>query len=424
MKVDDSTMFSLLSETAEKTGQTLKRTDSKAIAAVQFCLQWNSAVARHTDCIVFRKLNFWRDILPSDLEADLLDKEIGYRTQHAYKPGELLTNYNSSDYRVAAPKIFNGNYRKCYVAPRKGRFYPRGFIAGYEGIYTGDIRPFRIVELDSKQLKIDLNHPLAGRELLLSAQILDVWESVEEHGGACQDVAEMSTLNGPGMQTRFADLPTDFWSDLPFVRTDPSPDPIFYESPRMVQHLDAVALQQIEALYGRLLPKKARILDLMASWSSHLPEHLQAEKIVGLGMNESELAANEQLDDHLVQDLNNQQRLPYENDQFDAVICTASVEYLTKPLAVFAEVRRILKPRGRFILTFSNRWFPTKAIKVWQDIHEFERMGLVLEYFIQDGGFTELETWSLRGLERPADDKYAKQTRESDPVYAVWGVKE
>jgi hypothetical protein len=83
----------------------------------------------------------------------------------------------------------------------------------------------------------------------------------------------------------------------------------------------------------------------------------------------------------------------------------------------------VLKPGGRFILTFSNRWFPPKVVRVWEGVHEFERMGLVLEYFHHAGGFTRLETWSLRGLPRPLDDKYAGQMAHSDPIYAVWGEK-
>ncbi len=98
-----------------------------------------------------------------------------------------------------------------------------------------------------------------------------------------------------------------------------------------------------------------------------------------------------------------------QNNRFDAVVCTVSVEYLIKPVEVFAEVKRILKPGGRFIVTFSNRWFPPKVVRVWEGIHEFERMGLVLEYFLLAGGFSNLETWSLRGLPRPLDDKYAGQ---------------
>ena len=84
---------------------------------------------------------------------------------------------------------------------------------------------------------------------------------------------------------------------------------------------------------------------------------------------------------------------------------------------------RVLRPDGYFIVTFSNRWFPTKAIKIWQELHEFERMGLVLEYFLRSGGFKDLQTYSMRGLPRPHDDKYFPELLYSDPVYAVWGKK-
>ena len=125
----------------------------------------------------------------------------------------------------------------------------------------------------------------------------------------------------------------------------------------------------------------------------------------------------------MVQDLNLNSRLPFDSNRFDAVVCTVSVEYLVDPLAVFAELARILLPDGYFILTFSNRWFPTKAIKIWKELHEFERMGLVLEYFIRSGDFKNLQTYSLRGLPRPNDDKYFPDLWCSDPIYAVWGQK-
>ncbi|MEJ2099836.1 MAG: methyltransferase domain-containing protein, partial [Desulfobacterales bacterium] len=131
-----------------------------------------------------------------------------------------------------------------------------------------------------------------------------------------------------------------------------------------------------------------------------------------------------QLSDFVVYDLNADTTLPFESNTFDAVVNTASVEYLTDPLAVFREVSRILKPEGHFIITFSNRWFPTKAIRIWQELHEFERMGLVLEYFLRAGGFTDLQTHSIRGLPRPHADKYFPDLLFSDPVYAVWGRRQ
>jgi SAM-dependent methyltransferase len=420
--VNDTLLPGALSEDTDQKDAKLARTHSHAMAAMHFCLQWQSEVARHSDCLVMRKLNFWRDILPPELETSLLDQPVGHQTRHTFASGQLLPGYDKGFFATAAEQIFNRHYRQCYIEPRAGRFYPKGFIAGFKGIFSGDMTPFRIASIADGQLAVDFNHPLADRPLTLSAQILDVWEAGEEHGGACQDIAERISNNGPGMQARWRGQATDFWADLPFARADPAPDQQFYAKPRLVEHLDAVALAQIEALYARLIPANARILDLMASWSSHLPETLQAH-IAGLGMNEAELAANPQLQSYQVQDLNQQSRLAYPDASFDAVVCTASIEYLTEPFQVFREVQRILKPSGCFIVTFSNRWFPPKAIKVWQDIHEFERIGLVLEYFLESGGFSDLETWSIRGLERPADDKYAHQTSDSDPVYAVWGRK-
>ena len=223
------------------------------------------------------------------------------------------------------------------------------------------------------------------------------------------------------MQARWRGLPADFWSDLPFARVDARPDTCFYSEPRLVDHVDRTAIAEISALYGRLIPVGSRILDLMTSWHSHLPASLAPRAVTGLGMNRAELDANPMLTERVVHDLNANARLPFPDASFDAIVCTVSVEYLISPFEVFRELVRVLMPAGLLIVTFSNRWFPPKAIQIWQGIHEFERLGLVLEYFLESGRFDDLNTWSLRGLPRPAGDKYADRLRLSDPVYAVWG---
>ncbi len=402
-------------------GEKLERTHGHAMASMSFTLGWQSEAARHTDCLVADKLNLWRDVLPPAIESDLMDKPRGHVAAGDFPPGELLPDHRQDQCLRIPSRAFNRNLRKCFVEPRAGRFYPKGFIGGVKGIFPEDLTPFRIGEVDTDSLTADLNHPLAGRALSLEARILDVWAGREEHGGACRDIAEMLARNGPGMQARWRRTASDFWSEVPFARLDPSPDGVFYQKPRMVHHLDAAALNQIAGLYRRLLPKGARILDLMTSWTSHLASDLSPAHVTGLGMNEQELDANGLLSERVVQDLNLEPCLPFPDQTFDAVVCTVSVEYLTKPVDVFNEVRRVLRPGGRFVVTFSNRWFPPKVVKVWQDVHEFERVGLVLEYFLLAGGFAGLETWSLRGLPRPSGDKYADRLAHSDPVYAVWG---
>jgi len=394
------------------------------MVALEVALTWDSASARHTDVYVAPKINLWRDLSSPILEAGLVGKPVGGTWQHHFAAGELVAPYAERDCLLIPGQRFNRRLRRgSYVEPRAGRFYPKGFIGGVRDIYPEDHTPFRVAAVEGEELRVELNHPLADRPTAVSTVILDAWETGSERGGLCHDLAAMVTDNGPGMQARWRDQPTDFWSDVPFIRMAAGPDDEFYEKPRLVDHLDRTATRQIEMLYGRLLPRGGHILDLMTSWKSHLPAALAPMRVAGLGMNLAELEANAVLAERVVQDLNLDPTLPFADASFDGAVCTVSVEYLVKPFEVFAEIARVLKPGARFVVTFSNRWFPPKVINIWQGCHEFERMGIVLEYFLRSGCFASLETFSLRGLPRPEDDKYAGQFPLSDPIYAVWGER-
>ena len=158
-------------------------------------------------------------------------------------------------------------------------------------------------------------------------------------------------------------------ADLPpraFDRADDSPDDQFYAQPRMVAHIDGGAIAGVTALYRELIPAGGEILDLMSSRYSHLPGDGAYARVAGHGMNAEELAANPQLTERFVQNLNEDQVLPLPDGAFDAATCCVSVQYLRHPREVFAEVRRTLRPGAPLIVTFSNRCFPTKAVAVWQ----------------------------------------------------------
>ncbi len=186
---------------------------------------------------------------------------------------------------------------------------------------------------------------------------------------------------------RFADLPPQA-----FECADPSPDTFFYVSPRMVAHLDARAIRAVRALYAEHLSPGMRVLDLMSSRHSHLPD--MALEVRGHGMNAAELDANPALARRFVQDLNVDPVLPLYDDAFDAVLCCVSVQYLRRPVATFREVARVLKPRGPFVVTFSNRCFPTKAIAFWRGSSPAQRARYVtlamLEVGIEDAHEREL----------------------------------
>ena len=172
-------------------------------------------------------------------------------------------------------------------------------------------------------------------------------------------------------------------------KLDDTNDLNFYDSPRLVTHVDNGFIERLSALYQQELKPKTRILDLMSSWVSHLPENIQFDRVEGHGMNAEELAKNPRLDHYFVQNLNQNPKLPLENADFDAVLITVSVQYLQYPEAVLSEIYRILKPDGVVIISFSNRMFYQKAIAAWRDGTDTDRVNLVRQYFKSVDGFSE-----------------------------------
>jgi SAM-dependent methyltransferase len=391
------------------------------LAAMEFRIAWQSREARHTEVRHAPAVNLWRDLLPAPLYAAIVGKRPGEGIELSFAPGEIVRQRQEE--RImhlptgASDPAFGPQH---IIEPRRGRFYPLGMLNRVlPGVFRENLTPFRCIGHNGG-LVADLNHPLAGHRLEVAVAVHDVMPKSDERGGSCSDWIELA-VDGPGMQARHDGLPTDFFTDSPFRRRDDSDDARFYAQPRMVQHLDRTAIAGLTALYRRHLPADARVLDLMSSWTSHLPADLMLEEVTGLGMNAAELDANARLDRRVVHDLNRDPRLPFADGTFDAAVCSLSVEYLTRPFAVFAEVARVLKSGAVFLVTFSDRWFPPKAIALWSELHPFERLGLVLEYFLETGRFDQLETYSLQGLPRPSDDRYFPERQRSDPLFAVWG---
>jgi len=195
-----------------------------------------------------------------------------------------------------------------------------------------------------------------------------------------------------------------------FRRYDERHDDEFYALPRLVVHIDELAIRTLTALLAKVLPPGGVYLDLMSSWRSHLPAELKPSRVVGLGMNAAEMADNPQLDAYIVHNLNQNPTLPLPDAEFDAVICTVSVQYMTRPVEVFRQVNRVLKPGGIFVLSFSNRCFSTKAVAAWLTMTDEQHIQLVGSYFNAAGNWTEPQA-------------KANVPKTSDPLYAVWTYK-
>ena len=162
-------------------------------------------------------------------------------------------------------------------------------------------------------------------------------------------------------------------------KIDSGSDATFYDEPRFVTHADDGFCRRLTEVYDSVLADGDRVLDAMSSWVSHLPPH-EYGRVVGHGLNDAELDANDAFDEWFVQDLNADRTLPLADGAFDAVLCALSVQDLQYPGEVFAEFGRVLAPDGVVVVSFTNRMFPTKAIRAWRTADMDERAQLVSSY--------------------------------------------
>ena len=198
-------------------------------------------------------------------------------------------------------------------------------------------------------------------------------------------------------------------------KLDASDDALFYSVPRFVTHLDDRFLDTLTQLYRDRLQPQTRILDLMSSWVSHLPKERAFAHVEGHGLNAEELERNPRLNHFFVQNLNQNPELPLPDQSFDAVLNTASVQYIQYPETVFREIHRVLKPEGIAITSFSNRMFFHKAIQAWRDGSEGDRLALVQTYVASVPGFTVEDVIEIV----PKSTALAWLSGEQDPFYAV-----
>ncbi|HEY2812643.1 MAG TPA: methyltransferase domain-containing protein [Acidimicrobiales bacterium] len=191
-----------------------------------------------------------------------------------------------------------------------------------------------------------------------------------------------------------------------FDRADRASDVDFYSWPRLVTHIDEGAIAAVGELYEEL-GLTGDVLDLMSSWVSHFRK--PPRNLTVLGMNAEELAANPDAQTTVIHDLNRDPRLPFEDATFDAAACCVSVDYLIRPVEVFADLARVVRPRGLFVCTYSNRCFPTKAIRGWLYSSDEEHGHIVSSYFRAAGGWDE-----------PVVQRRTPLAHRGDPLFAVW----
>ncbi|WP_051261855.1 hypothetical protein [Desulfovibrio inopinatus] len=402
----------------------MSRFTHNSLAEIEFVLRWQDHNDEHEEYYCARRVNAWRDIFPQAVREGLEGAVQGDVLTTTLSPLQTVPPHDPKRLAVVPTKSFQKKtIAHRLVTPRIGRFYPMGMLSSLSDVYPQTVTPFRLIAMDDNTMTVDRNHPLAPYALSLESRVVHVEEKQSDTGGVVHHWLEEICNWGPGMQASLPGIPTQFVDEQFFTRSDENADSQFYREPRMIGHVDAQASANLLRAYSTYLQPGLRVLDLMASMESHLPQGMDLE-VVGLGLNASEMQHNSRLGRSFVHDLNQDPMVPEALGMFDVSVCSLSIEYLTNPLSVLRSLHEHLNPGGWALIGFSNRWFPTKAVEGWLDLHDFERMGFVRQLLHLAGFKTAGKTMSFRNYSRTFGDPHFFETKGvSDPVFVVAAQK-
>ena len=248
--------------------------EGQGLAAMTFAVSCSDGRATHEDEVHIEKFSVWReaDCLPADIGPKIAGMHVVDGLQAALPAGEPTGTWDAGRQFSADSSGFDRHYRRgLEVEPHCGLFYPQGVFHGAHGVVREALEPARITALDSKTMRVDLNHPFARFPFQVRCKLNRVLPGSDRRGGRCTSPLD-DLVRYPGLAASLSDgSPTDFGDKANGMsRMYEREDPVFYTSPRLVQHLDARALETVNALYRRLIPAQADVLDLMASHDSHL----------------------------------------------------------------------------------------------------------------------------------------------------------
>lgn len=345
--------------------------------AIEFSILWEKDGASHKEWFLGRKINPVNDIFPRGMRDALEDKMAGDSVCFTYEPRFCIPRFMES--KVLERPLDRLRKKTRYghpIIPQIGRFYPQGHIDGLLDVYPDTLTPFRLTGLTDSHFIADCNHPLATIPITIEAKIQYLDSNPKGGFGSLTHWREKTCDWGPGMQARLNGQPTDFFHKNFFKRINAD------DNPFIPPGVDAKAMQNINGIVSDHISPDMRVLDFSLS---------AQEKPQG---------------------------------RYDAAVCNFSIEYMADPVATLQNVASRLSQGAPVMIVFSDRYDDTRVIQGWIDLHQFERMGLVLEYLRQAGLDAEAGTVSVRNDWRDKDDPLFLETHgTSDPVFVVWGHK-
>jgi SAM-dependent methyltransferase len=94
-----------------------------------------------------------------------------------------------------------------------------------------------------------------------------------------------------------------------------------------------------------------------------------AQRVCGVDL-DSRVVDNAMLDEGRISDAG---EIPYDDGVFDVIFSDNVMEHLSQPLTVYKEIKRVLKPGGKFLFKTPNKWhyMPTIARMTPHGFHQY-----------------------------------------------------
>ena len=203
-------------------------------------------------------------------------------------------------------------------------------------------------------------------------------------------------------------------------RDNEQDDAEYYRLPHSRPFFGRATDRAIRAHHDRIIPKGARrVLDLMSSLVTHA-DPVAGREVIGLGLNAAEMARNEELSRAVVHDVNSNPNLPFDDQSFDAVLCSGSLDLSIRPLELVRETARVLRPGGVLIVSFTDRMIQPKCVHAWRDNDNEGRITLATSYFSFSGVFLRpfVEVEELRAPHHEAWDAH-----DDELLTVIWGYR-
>lgn len=198
------------------------------------------------------------------------------------------------------------------------------------------------------------------------------------------DIDTLLFGQGIGAQMNFTNFNNETFNTSAMSRQDESEDHEYFSIPDLHPYWPLEESGFVSNIYDRELQRDHQVLDLMAGIHSPL---IEASTKVGYlacaGLNKKELERNPLCNHRVTLNVNTVKELPFQSVSFDAILLHAAIEYVTKPQVLFAEIRRVLRPGGKIIISFNHRTEPQKAIRLWRETMDFDHIAIVTYYLRQ-----------------------------------------